>query len=203
MFWYFHGSHYRKSSPETKESTYISLIEFLPQNIEIYPFNSLSRYRGLKSFRTSPWDPKENLPLDYARYNVLHLPLEYTMQMSFPFLLFFFMAQGITDLFRIFQFQNFNRTKKKILKKEDDDSEDKAQVGKIHSSWLFCLSLDRWVCFFFSRHRYPSLRMYRLSFSMKLLVLCKIYLKVLHKKGQIWTIYWTSKWNLSYILNSN
>lgn len=45
------------------------------------------RYRGLESFRTSPWDPKENLPVDYAR---------------------------------IFQFENYDRTRKRVIKELDN-----------------------------------------------------------------------------------
>ena len=54
-------------------------------SVECFAFDC--RFRGLQSFRHSPWDPKENLPLDYAR---------------------------------IFQFENFSRTKKKVLNTEDD-----------------------------------------------------------------------------------
>ncbi|XP_030008815.1 pre-rRNA-processing protein TSR1 homolog [Sphaeramia orbicularis] len=53
------------------------------------------RYRGLKSFRSSPWDPMENLPLDYSR---------------------------------IFQFQSFERTRRRVLT-EAAAEDDGAMVG--------------------------------------------------------------------------
>ncbi|XP_061072091.1 pre-rRNA-processing protein TSR1 homolog [Conger conger] len=53
------------------------------------------RYRGLKSFRSSPWDPLENLPPDYSR---------------------------------IFQFQNFERSRRRVLA-EAAQEEEGAMVG--------------------------------------------------------------------------
>ncbi|XP_015110274.1 pre-rRNA-processing protein TSR1 homolog [Diachasma alloeum] len=71
------------------------------------------KYRGLESFRTSPWDPKENLPFDYSR---------------------------------IFQFANFERTRKRILKETDDS--DGAKPG-----WFITLHVRNVPRVFFDAFR--------------------------------------------------
>ncbi|KAJ3123557.1 hypothetical protein HK100_011572 [Physocladia obscura] len=61
-----------------------------------------SKYRGLKSFRTSPWDPRENLPIDYAK---------------------------------IFEFENFRKTKTRIIK-DVDELDEGIDIGKKVVVWI-------------------------------------------------------------------
>lgn len=56
-----------------------------PQNISAR--ERFRKYRGLESFRTSPWDPKENVTADYTR---------------------------------IFQFENFDRMRRRICKEQSE-----------------------------------------------------------------------------------
>ncbi|EIN07032.1 ribosome biogenesis protein tsr1 [Punctularia strigosozonata HHB-11173 SS5] len=56
--------------------------------MEVPARTRFQRYRGLRSFRTSPWDPYENLPRDYAR---------------------------------IFQFEDFKRTERNVLRRARED----------------------------------------------------------------------------------
>ncbi|XP_307850.5 pre-rRNA-processing protein TSR1 homolog [Anopheles gambiae] len=73
------------------------------------------KYRGLESFRTSPWDVKENLPFDYAR---------------------------------IYQFQNFDHTKRRILReaqqKEGDDVVMPGWYARLH---VKNVPQDLWTAF--------------------------------------------------------
>lgn len=55
------------------------------------------KYRGLDSFRSSPWDPKEDLPVNYSR---------------------------------IYQFENFSRTCKRVLSQDEDDVEGCVSPGE-------------------------------------------------------------------------
>jgi len=72
--------------------------------LSYYLFSRFQKYRGLKSFRTSPWDPKENLPRDYAR---------------------------------IFQFQDFSRTRKHLFRQIEKEETEGASVAPFSLADLF------------------------------------------------------------------
>lgn len=82
--------------------------ELFPDEVDT-PMDTLAKvrfqkYRGLQSFRTSPWDPKENLPMDYSR---------------------------------IFQFENFRRTRKRVLNEDRNG----AEVSIINPESFCCSNL--------------------------------------------------------------
>lgn len=52
---------------QREHSTHLAFPDEIDTPMDTPARQRFARYRGLKSFRTSPWDPDENLPRDYAK----------------------------------------------------------------------------------------------------------------------------------------
>jgi pre-rRNA-processing protein TSR1 len=52
---------------QKEHSSHLAFPDEIDTPLDIPARQRFARYRGLKSMKTSPWDPDENLPRDYAK----------------------------------------------------------------------------------------------------------------------------------------
>ncbi|KAH9935766.1 ribosome biogenesis protein tsr1 [Fomitopsis serialis] len=58
---------WRSRNHEQEEKDDLAFPDEIDTPLDVTARTRFQRYRGLRSFRTSPWDPYENLPREYAR----------------------------------------------------------------------------------------------------------------------------------------
>ena len=86
-----------------------------------------AKYRGLKSFRSSPWDPKESLPADYARiFQLANFTLSQKRAIK--------AAQAVNDAYEKRIMNSMEMQRRTIKEKKRKQKEDKLNKASIMSN---------------------------------------------------------------------